>query len=126
MNEAIEEFFASLPARAPAVLRTPFAGTIQINLTTDNRTDHWLVQMSPGEVIVTRARGPADAIWTSSADLFERLVTGRAEAVSAVLRNECTFGGNSALFLAFRRFLPDPPGARDPRESAREQVGRSG
>ncbi|SCE82661.1 SCP-2 sterol transfer family protein [Micromonospora purpureochromogenes] len=126
MNEAIEEFFASLPARAPAVLRTPFTGTIQIELTTDNRTDHWLVQMSPGKVIVNRVRGPADAIWSSSADLFERLVTGRAEAISAVLRNESTFGGNSALILAFRRFLPDPPGARDPRETAREQVGRSG
>ncbi|MGN9802004.1 SCP2 sterol-binding domain-containing protein [Micromonospora sp. L32] len=126
MDEAIEEFFASLPARAPAVLRTPVSGTIQIDLTTDNRTEHWLVQLSQGEVVVTRARGPADAIWNSSKDLFERLVTGRAQGVSAVLRNETTFSGNVLLFLIFRRFFPDPPGTRDPRETAREQVGRSG
>lgn len=126
MNEATEEFFASLPARAPAVLRTPISGTIQIDLTTDNRTDHWLVQLSPGEIIVDRARGPADAIWNSSADLFERLVTGRAQGISAVLRNETTFSGNVELFLVFRRFFPDPPGARDPRETAREQLGRPG
>ena len=37
-----------------------------------------------------------------------------------------TYSGNVALFLAFRRFFPDPPGARDPREVAREQVGRRG
>ncbi|MBM0256674.1 SCP2 sterol-binding domain-containing protein [Micromonospora sp. 4G55] len=126
MNEATEEFFASLPARAPAVLRSPVSGTIQIDLTTDNRTEHWLVQLSQGEVVVNRARGPADAIWNSSKDLFERLATGRAQGISAVLRNETTFSGNVLLFLDFRRFFPDPPGARDPRETAREQVGRSG
>ncbi|WP_346537955.1 SCP2 sterol-binding domain-containing protein [Micromonospora sp. DPT] len=126
MSEATEEFFASLPARAPAVLRTPVSGTIQIDLTTDNRTEHWLVQLSQGEVVVNRARGPADAIWNSSKDLFERLVTGRAQGVAAVLRNETTFSGNVLLFLVFRRFFPDPPGTRDPRDTAREQVGRSG
>jgi hypothetical protein len=42
-----------------------------------------------------------------------------------VLRNESTFSGNVVLFLAFRRFLPNPPGTRDPREVAREQVGRA-
>ncbi|MEH0842646.1 SCP2 sterol-binding domain-containing protein [Micromonospora sp. CPCC 205711] len=126
MNEATEEFFASLPARAPAVLHGPVSGTIQIDLASGNRTEHWLVQLSPGEIVVNRARGPADAIWNSSAHLFERLVTGRAQGISAVLRNETTFSGNVALFLAFRRFFPDPPGARDPREVAREQVGRRG
>ncbi|MFJ6195923.1 SCP2 sterol-binding domain-containing protein [Micromonospora sp. NPDC092111] len=124
MNEATDEFFASLPARAPAVLRAPITGTLQIDLTTGNRTDHWLVQLGPGKVVVNRARGPADAIWHSSADLFERLVTGRAQGISAVLRNEGTFGGNVMLFLVFRRFFPNPPGVRDPRETARDQVGR--
>ncbi|MEH0935964.1 SCP2 sterol-binding domain-containing protein [Micromonospora psammae] len=124
MADATEEFFASLPARAPAVLRGPVSGTLQIDLATGNRTDHWLVQLSPGEVIVTRARGPADAIWNSSADLFERLVTGRAQGISAVLRNETTYSGNVLLFLTFRRFFPAPPGTRDPRETAREHVGR--
>ncbi|MFF5173907.1 SCP2 sterol-binding domain-containing protein [Micromonospora sp. NPDC000089] len=124
MNEATEQFFASLPARAPAVLRSPISGTIQIDLTTGSRTEHWLVRLGPGRAAVERARGPADSIWTSSADLFDRLVTGRAQAISAVLRNESTFSGNVTLFLVFRHFFPDPPGARDPREINRAQVGR--
>ncbi|GAA4570461.1 hypothetical protein GCM10023176_29110 [Micromonospora coerulea] len=126
MGEAIEQFFASLPARAPAVLRGPTTGAIQLDLTTGNRTDHWLVEMRPGAVRVTHGRGPADAIWNSSADLFERLVTGRAAAMAAVLRNESTYSGNVVLFLDFRRFFPDPPGTRDPRDTARERLGRSG
>ncbi|QGN46631.1 hypothetical protein GKC29_07110 [Micromonospora sp. WMMC415] len=124
MTEATERFFESLPARAPEILRGLVSGTLQIELSSGNRTEHWRVQMQPGAIEVSRHRGPADAIWYSSEDLFDRLVTGRAQGISAVLRNECTFSGNVVLFLAFRRFFPNPPGTRDPREVAREQAGR--
>ncbi|MEV4197194.1 SCP2 sterol-binding domain-containing protein [Micromonospora globbae] len=124
MSQAIERFFESLPARAPEVLRGLVSGTLQIDLTTGGLTEHWLVRMRPGAVAVGRERGPADAIWYSSAELFERLVTGQAQGVAAVLRNESTFSGNVVLFLAFRRFFPNPPGTRDPREAARRQTGR--
>ncbi|MER7893667.1 SCP2 sterol-binding domain-containing protein [Micromonospora sp. NPDC094482] len=124
MSETAERFFESLPARAPDVLRGLVSGTLQIELSTDDETDHWLVVMRPGTVEVSRHRGPADALWYSSADLFDRLVRGEAQGVAAVLRNESTFSGNVVLFLAFRRFFPDPPGTRDPREAAREQTGR--
>ncbi|MGN9776059.1 SCP2 sterol-binding domain-containing protein [Micromonospora sp. H33] len=124
MTEATERFFESLPARAPAVLRGPISGTIQIDLSNGNRTEHWRIRMAPGSIEVSRMRGPADGIWYSSQDLFDRLVTGRAQAISAVLRNESSFSGNVVLFLAFRRFFPNPPDAQDPREAAREQAGR--
>ncbi|MGN9810637.1 SCP2 sterol-binding domain-containing protein [Micromonospora sp. BQ11] len=124
MSEAIERFFESLPARAPGVLRAPVAGTLQIDLSRGNETIHWLVRMGPGRIEVSQARGPADAIWYNSEDLFERLVTGRAQAIAAVLRNESTYSGNVSLFFALRRFFPDPPGTRDPREVARRQAGR--
>ncbi|MEV0152760.1 SCP2 sterol-binding domain-containing protein [Micromonospora sp. NPDC050686] len=125
MTEVTESFFASLPARAPAVLRSPVSGTIRIDLSTGARTDHWRVELAPGQARVSRSPEPADAIWYSSADLFERLVTGRTQGIAAVLRNESTFSGDLTLFLLFRHFFPDPPGTRDPREVAREQAGRS-
>lgn len=124
MSEAIERFFESLPARAPAVLHGAVTGTIQIDLSRGNQTTHWLVRMAPGEIEVNLGRGPADAIWYNSEDLFERLVTGHAQAIAAVLRNESTFSGNVMLFLSFRRFFPDRPGTRDPRDIARQQAGR--
>ncbi|MEV7330861.1 SCP2 sterol-binding domain-containing protein [Micromonospora sp. NPDC093244] len=126
MTEATERFFESLPARAPAVLRGLADGTLQIDLGTGNRTEHWLVRMRPGAVEVSRNRGPADAIWYSSVELFDRLIAGEAQGIAAVLRNESTFSGNVVLFLAFRRFFPDPPGTRDPREVARKAAGRLG
>ncbi|GAB3362086.1 SCP2 sterol-binding domain-containing protein [Micromonospora halotolerans] len=125
MGEAIERFFASLPARAPAVLRGPTRGRLQLDLTTGNRTEHWFLEIAPESVRVSREQLPADAIFTVSADLFEGLVTGREAGMAAVLRNEATFSGQVVLFLLFRRFFPDPPGVRDPRETAREHVRRS-
>ncbi|NYH43663.1 hypothetical protein HNR22_003390 [Micromonospora jinlongensis] len=124
MTEAAERFFESLPARAPDVLGGLADGTLQIDLGSDHRTEHWLVRMRPGSVRVSRERGPADAIWFSSAALFDRLITGEAQGVAAVLRNESTFSGNVVLFLAFRRFFPDPPGTRDPRDVARRAARR--
>ncbi|MGK5674816.1 SCP2 sterol-binding domain-containing protein [Micromonospora sp. URMC 106] len=124
MSEATERFFESLPARAPHVLRGPVNGTMQIDLARGNQTVHWVVRMQPGAIEVSRHRGPADAIWYTSEDLFDRLVTGRAQAISTVLRNESSFSGDVVLFLAFRRFFPEPPDTRDPREVAREQAGR--
>ncbi|MEH1169579.1 hypothetical protein V6V47_29785 [Micromonospora sp. CPCC 205539] len=126
MTEATERFFESLPTRAPEVLGGLALGTLQIDLATDHWTEHWLVRMRPGIVQISRNRGPADAIWFSSAALFDRLVTGEAQGVAAVLRNESTFSGNVVLFLSFRRFFPDPPGTRDPREVARRSAGRLG
>ncbi|MDG4784099.1 SCP2 sterol-binding domain-containing protein [Micromonospora sp. WMMD961] len=124
MTEAAERFFESLPARAPDLLVGLTDGTLQIDLGTDHRTEHWMVRMRPGSVQVSRERGPADAIWYSSEALFDRLITGEAQSVAAVLRNESTFSGNVVLFLAFRRFFPNPPGTRDPREVARRTAGR--
>ncbi|MBG6100935.1 hypothetical protein IW249_001349 [Micromonospora vinacea] len=124
MTEAAESFFEALPSRAPDVLGGLADGTLQIDLGEDHRTEHWRVRMRPGSVQVSRGRGPADAIWYSGAALFDRLISGEAQAVAAVLRNESTFSGNVVLFLAFRRFFPNPPGTRDPRETARRAAGR--
>ncbi|MDG4806449.1 SCP2 sterol-binding domain-containing protein [Micromonospora sp. WMMD1120] len=125
MTEATERFFAGLPSRGPEVLEGLADGTLQIDLTDDeHRTEHWLIRLRPGSVRVSRECGPADANWYSSVALFDRLITGETQGVAAVLRNESTFSGNVMLFLAFRRFFPDPPGTRDPRETARRTAGR--
>ncbi|MDG4794203.1 hypothetical protein [Micromonospora sp. WMMD1082] len=122
MTEATQQFFATLPARAPEVLRVPVAGTLRIDLSDGQRTEHWLVRMRPGVAEVDQGVEQGDGIWYCGVNLFDRLVTGRAQAVAAVFRNESTFLGNVMLFLVFRRFFPPPPGTRDPREVAREHA----
>jgi hypothetical protein len=122
VTEATQQFFATLPARAPEVLRGPVAGTLRIDLSDGHLTEHWLVRMRPGAAEVTQSAEPSDATWYCGVELFDRLVTGRAHAASTVFRNESTFLGDVVLFLAFRRFFPSAPGTRDPREVAREHA----
>ncbi|GIJ07512.1 SCP2 sterol-binding domain-containing protein [Micromonospora andamanensis] len=122
MTEATQQFFATLPARAPEVLRGPAMGTLRIDLTEGHRTEHWLVRMRPGVAEVGQGAEPGDATWYCSVDLFDRLATGRAQAIATTFRNESTFRGDVVLFLAFRRFFPSAPGTRDPREVAREHA----
>lgn len=124
MSEAIEQFFAELPARAPTVLRGPVNGTLLLHIFDDGRTDHWLVRLRPGQAEVTHGPGPADAIWYGTRNLFERLVNGQAQGISAMLRGESNLIGNVLLYLAFRRFWGTRPGTRDPRDVAREQAGK--
>ncbi|MEV6691837.1 SCP2 sterol-binding domain-containing protein [Micromonospora sp. NPDC051196] len=122
MTEATKQFFATLPARAPHVLRGPVTGTLRIDLSDGHRTEHWVLRMRPGAIEVGQGPAEADSIWYCGVDLFDRLVTGRAQALAALFRNESTFTGNVVLFLAFRRFFPPAPGTQDPRKVAREQV----
>ncbi|RIV37219.1 SCP2 sterol-binding domain-containing protein [Micromonospora radicis] len=124
MTEATEQFFASLPARAPEILHGPVAGTLRIDISDGHSTTHWLARIRPGEIEIGQGSEGADAVWYCGVDLFDRLVTGRSQAMAALFRNESTFTGNVLLFLAFRRFFPPPPGTRDPREVAREHVRR--
>ncbi|MBX7265019.1 SCP2 sterol-binding domain-containing protein [Micromonospora sp. Llam7] len=122
MTEATEQFFATLPDRAPETLRASVAGTLRIDLSDGRVTEHWLVRMQQGAVEVSQRPEQGDAIWYCGMDLFDRLITGRAQAIAAVFRNEGTYRGNVVLFLAFRHFFPSPPGTRDPREVARKHA----
>nr|WP_240955448.1 SCP2 sterol-binding domain-containing protein [Micromonospora sp. HNM0581] len=111
-----------MPARAPEVLRSPATGTLRIDLSDGQRTEHWLIRIRPGVVEVDQGMEHSDATWYCSEDLFDRLIVGRVHAISALFRNDTAFSGDVVLFLAFRRFFPSPPGTRDPREVAREHA----
>ncbi|MBO4208124.1 SCP2 sterol-binding domain-containing protein [Micromonospora echinofusca] len=116
------EFFNSVPARAPLLLRMPISGTLQIDLVDGHETEHWYLTFAPGRAMVSRDEQAADAILTLPTQLFREFVTGCSRPNAAVLRNDATFGGDVRLFLALRRFFPTGPGVRDPREVAREKV----
>ena len=108
-------------------MRGPVHGTLRIDLDVGHRTEHWLVAMRPGAVTIRRENAEADAVWHSGRELFAQLVEGRSQGIAAVLRNEGTIRGELSLFLAFRRFFPEPADAHDPRTAGREALaGESG
>jgi hypothetical protein len=122
MGSEREAFLLALGARR-SVLSPHVRGTLRIDLVTEDRVERWFVTMAGGDVAVSRESRPADGVFTTSPELFDRLVRGETPATAALLRNEATFAGpNPRLILSFQRLFPSPPGSGDPRSAARRQA----
>ncbi|MBU8855853.1 MULTISPECIES: SCP2 sterol-binding domain-containing protein [unclassified Micromonospora] len=121
MEALLEQFFSTLQARTPQGLRSPVDGVLRVDLYTGSHTEHWLVTLRAGNPVAGRGYAEADTVWRSDAALFEKLVTGESQPIAALLRNDATLSGDVTVFLAFQRFFPPSPQARDPRTVVAEE-----
>jgi putative sterol carrier protein len=99
------DFFDQLVADPPPQLRNLDA-TIRFDLEDGSSTRHWLLTLDHGTVRVSHRKGRADAIIHTDVDLFDRLVTGQANAMAAALRGQICIEGDPGLLVAFQRILP--------------------
>ena len=60
---------------------------------------------------VARSADPADAIVRVERPVLEAIVTGRLNAMAAILRGLLTCEGSMAALVIFQRCLPGPPGS---------------
>lgn len=109
MADAIAEFFAELEARGYEPLLRRGTGTIRFDLHEDGTTDRWLITVTRGNVVVRREEGDAECVVAADRSLFVKIVSGRANAMAAVLRGAVTVEGDSALLTQFQRLFPGPP-----------------
>jgi len=105
-----EEFFERISA-TPQPLLHEVSATIRIDLDDDHRQGMvWLLRVDHGRVHVARRPGRADAVIHTDRALFEHLVTGEANALTAALRGRLRMEGDLRLLVAFSRLMPSPPG----------------
>ncbi|MFI6763025.1 SCP2 sterol-binding domain-containing protein [Micromonospora sp. NPDC050417] len=121
MADPTADFFDGLGHRGPDPMMTKVRGTVRFDLGHRDGTDHWVLVMSEGNISASRGERPADCVITTQLRFFDRVTTGEANPIAALLRNEITVEGNLLLFHYFQRLLPGPPGAHDPREMVRER-----
>jgi len=108
------DFFRSLPGREPDPLLRTAKGSIRFDVVDAGHVEHWWVSMSGGTVSVSRGNRRADAKMVVERDLMDRLVTGRANAMAALLRGAVIVEGELGLLLAFQRIFPGPPTSAQP------------
>jgi alkyl sulfatase BDS1-like metallo-beta-lactamase superfamily hydrolase len=99
-------FFEHLAETGADPLLRPVTGTIRFDLTADGRTEHWRVALKAGVMTVGRGGDAADATVAMSRDLFDRLATGQANLMTAILRDEVQTAGNLGLIVRFQRVFP--------------------
>ena len=86
------------------------SGRIRFDLVDGPDTDPWLLTITKGAVTVSNDAGAADCTIRGERTLFDRLVSGRANMMSAVLRGALACTGNLDLVLAIQRIFPGPTG----------------
>ncbi len=109
MSEPIEEFFQRLTHGAPVRLLRRADGSLRIDLTSGTTTERWFITISKDAVSVSHRNAKADAVIRTSKDLFEGMVTGRVNAMTAALRGVVSLEGDPSLLVLFQRALPGPP-----------------
>ena len=121
MADHTAEFFDSLAARGHEPLLEKVTGTLRFDIKNGRKVDRWLVVVTKGDIVVSRRHVRADAVVTAEKVLFDRIATGQANALAAMLREEVGVDGDVRLLVAFQRLLPGPSRRkrRPPTKSAR-------
>ncbi len=112
MVDATAKFFADLESGPHQPLWNKASGSLRFELTDGNAVQRWRVEISHGDVTVSHGAGPADCVLRAPKPLFDKVATGRENAMAAVLRGALTVEGDIDLLLAFQRALPSPPRRR--------------
>ncbi len=89
------------------------------------RVEHWFVSLKKGDVTVSQKDTRANAIVRLDRALFDRMVTGRANAMAATLRGVIVPEGDLGLVISFQRLFPGPPASRrSPARAAAKAGGK--
>jgi hypothetical protein len=125
MSDHTAEFFEELGRRGHERRLGAASGTLRFDLERDDSVDRWFLTIRHGDVEVHRDDRPADSVLRTNRVLFDKLVTGRANAYAAWTRHEMTIEGDPLIARLFQWFLPGPPGARHPRDLAPDRGRRT-
>lgn len=115
---ATAAFFDRLADRGYEPLLQRATGSVRVDLVEGPRTDHWLVSIDRGHVVVSRESRDADAVLRADPRTLDDIVTGRSNTVAAVLRGVVDLEGDPELVVLFRRIFPGP-------RRSRRQPGRA-
>jgi putative sterol carrier protein len=111
-KDPTERFFAELAGRGHEPLLRKATGATRIDIVDGKRTRRWLVVVDKGDISVSRGNGDATCVIRAPKTVFDRIVSGRMNAVAAVLRGDVTVDGDWRLLVRIQRLFPGRPRRR--------------
>jgi len=106
-DDAIESFFYGLDGRNEPPLGR-FKGTIRFDVGSGTELVHWYVAIDAGDITVSHRNARADSVILIGHEDCEAIVTGRMNAMAAVLRGLIVPAGDFSLIVLFQRVFPGP------------------
>lgn len=88
-----------------------FSGVVRFDVRDGDRIDEWYLTSVKGVVTVARQGGRPDCILTGDAATFDAVLSGKANAMAALLRGALEAQGKIVLLTALQRLFPGSPGA---------------
>jgi putative sterol carrier protein len=111
MADATTEFFTRLEERGHEPLLEKARGSLRFDLVGNGRKARWFVEIDRGDLAVSHRNAKADCVIRADKALFDRIATGKENAVAAVLRGAMGIEGNRQLLVLFQRVFPAPQSA---------------
>jgi putative sterol carrier protein len=106
MADPTDEFFDWLSRRGYEPLVAKVNATYRFDITRGRRIDHWLVEIRKGRIRVSRRNDKADCVIRADREVFDQIVSGRANAMAAMLRGVLALDGDAELLVHLQRLLP--------------------
>lgn len=106
MPSPTDAYFEDLQRRGHVPALRNRTATIRFDV---EGAEPWTVKVTRGDITVSRATsGTPDCVIAASRKLMDQVLTGRANAMAAMLRGELRTEGDLELLVATRRLLPTP------------------
>jgi putative sterol carrier protein len=118
MTDATAEFFDALVERGHEPLLEKATITVRFDLKDAKKTDRWLVSVVKGDLAVSRRNLRADCVVSADKALFDDIVSGKTNALAAMLRGAMSIEGDTQPLVLFQRLFPGPSRSRRGRPTA--------
>jgi putative sterol carrier protein len=82
--------------------------TVRFNITDGRHVAHWLVKIEEGDIHVASGSGKSCCGICADRALFDGIVTGRVNAIAAMLRGALWVDGDRETWVLVQRLLPGP------------------
>ena len=108
MTDVTAAFFDGLRQRDYEPSLAHKSGVVRVDVDDDGRSERWFVGIDDGNIKVSKRNQAADSTVRVDKQLLDRIVTGEANAVAALLRGAMALEGDWNLLLVFQRLFPSP------------------
>ncbi|HKE63916.1 MAG TPA: SCP2 sterol-binding domain-containing protein [Micromonosporaceae bacterium] len=117
MANATEEFFDELGRRGHEPLVARVHGALRFDVTQHGKTDVYRLIIDGGHLTVSRDPGHADCVIRVDRAVLDGIVSGRMNAMAALLRGALAAEGDPEMMVIFQRLMSPPT-----RETQRERI----
>jgi hypothetical protein len=104
-------FFDELATRSDEPLLRKATGVAQLEVVDGRTVRRWVVDIDRGRITVPGSGDPTCVIRANKA-VFDKIASGRLNAVAAVLRGDVAVDGDWRLLVRLQRLFPSPPRRR--------------